>query len=517
MEWIIVIKLFAIVLLVLGNAFFVGSEIALTSARRSRIKQLAGMGNRSAMMVQVLHDEPERFYSVTQIGITLVSLGLGAIGILTITQLVSPGLELMFSPFGSSEDTAQWAHGIAYVIAFLAISFLHVVAGELAPKVFAFHKAVSVSLTVSWVINGLYRITYPLIWVMNRASNALLWLLGQGELATKGDTHFAMTAEEIRTILSSGEKEGALPRHISRMLRGVFDLDEHIARDAMTPLTDITALPSTATVSETMRLFKENSHARYPVYEEYPDNVVGVIAMKELMTKLADTEGIPPDHPVTEVMLPPYFVPDTMPLNKLLQNFISKRRQLAIVLDEYGGTAGLITLEDLLEEIVGEYSDEFTPRHRKIVKKAPGQYAINGEIRVRELEPRLNFPFPLGDYVTLGGLIHHRLCRIPEVGDVVELEGGRLKVLKIDGHRISQVMFEDLAIALNNENATKEHIPEVQQKTKEAKGSSDMSAKKPPKESTATLTATGAGSNVALAEKQDSAEIDQQPNRKAQK
>ena len=236
------------------------------------------------------------------------------------------------------------------------------------------------------------------------------------------------------------------------------------------------------------------------------------------MTKLADTEGIAPDHPVTEVMLPPYFVPDTMPLNKLLRDFISNRRQLAIVLDEYGGTAGLITLEDLLEEIVGEYSDEFTPRHRKIRKKAPGRFIINGDIRVRELEPRLNFPFPLGDYVTLGGLIHHRLCRIPEVGDVVELEGGRLEVLKIDGHRISQVMFEDLTIAPVATDATEMLSPEAQGKTQaEEKAASGTAAEKPPKVPATAVTTSDGGSAVTSVQTQGSTGANPNPIRQDQK
>jgi CBS domain containing-hemolysin-like protein len=447
MEWVLAGKLILIVVLVVGNAFFVGSEIALTSARRSRIKQLANTGNGAAKIVQVLHDEPERFYSVTQIGITLVSLGLGAIGIITMTQVIGPSIERLFGLVSSAPEVMAWAQTISYILSFIIISFLHVVGGELAPKVLAFHKAETLSLTVARPINWLHTIMSPLIWVMNKSSNGLLRLFGQGDLASQGEAHFSMTGEEIRTILSASEQEGALDAQLTMMLRGVFDLDDHTARDAMVPRTEVEAVERTATVADLLKLFKEQLRERYPVYETSLDNMVGVVSMKELLNRLADAEDPRQsaeifDLSVSEVMMAPYFVPDSMRLSQLLTEFTSNRRQIAIVLDEYGGTEGLITLEDILEEIVGDYEDEFSPRHRHIRRKNKGHFIINGGVRVTELEPKLNFPFPTGDYVTLGGLINHRLGRIAEVGDKVDLEGGRLEVLEMDVHRITKVRFE---------------------------------------------------------------------------
>ncbi len=456
MDWVILGKLVAIILLVVGNAFFVGSEIALTSARRSRIKQLAGMGNKSAKIVQVLHNEPERFYSVTQIGITLVSLGLGAIGMVTITQIIDPTFERFFSHFGQGEELTRWAHTVAYIVAFLFISFLHVVGGELAPKVLAFHKAEPMSLSVARLINGLHTMMKPLIWIMNRSSNGLLWLFGQRNLTAEGEGHFSMTGDEIRTILSASEQEGVMEPQLTMMLRGVFDLDEHTARDAMVPRTELLALPVQASVKDALKLFKDVRRARYPVYDGSPDNIVGIVAMKELLNHLGKDDTAVIEKTVTEIMIPPYFVPDTMQLSRLLKDFTSNRRSLAIVLDEYGGTAGLITLEDILEEIVGDYEDEFSPRHRHIKKEDQTHFIIDGGVRVTELEPKLNFPFPTGDYVTLGGLVYKRLGRIPAIGDVVELEGGRLEVLEMDNHRVTKVMFQDLGAAEGGEI----HLPD---------------------------------------------------------
>jgi len=196
-----------------------------------------------------------------------------------------------------------------------------------------------------------------------------------------------------------------------------------------------------------LNLFKEELRERYPVYETSLDNIIGVVSMKQLLNRLATDEESKSSTrmaslPVSEVMMPPYFVPDTMRLSTLLKDFTSNRRQMAIVLDEYGGTEGLITLDDILEEIVGDYEDEFTPRHRHIKMEDKQHFIINGGVRVTELEPKLNFPFPTGDYVTLGGLIHHNLGRIAGVDDVVQLVGGNLTVLEMDNHRITKVLFE---------------------------------------------------------------------------
>jgi len=473
MEWELIGKLFLILFLVMGNAFFVGSEIALTSARRSRIKQLANTGNKSAKIVQVLHDEPERFYSVTQIGITLVSLALGAIGMVTLTQIFDPPIVEAFAIFGDGREVTGWAHTFSYVAAFIVISFMHVVGGELAPKVLAFHRAVPMSLSVAWVIKWMHTLLRPLIWIMNKSSNGLLWLFGQRDLAAQSEGHFSMTGEEIRTILSASEQEGALDPQLTQMLRGVFDLDDHTARDAMIPRTEMDAVEDTATVADVLALYKEDLRERYPIYQTTVDNIIGMVSMKQVLNTIASAENSEKstrfasfaDLPVRDVMMPAYYVPDTMALSTLLNDFTSNRRQIAIVLDEYGGTEGLITLDDILEEIVGDYEDEFTPRHRHIKKEDLHSYIINGGVRVTELEPKLNYPFPTGDYVTLGGLINHRLGRIAGVDDVVDLEGAQLKVLEMDKHRITKVLFQDNVPSKTDEDVVAE--------TQEIRGADD--------------------------------------------
>ena len=450
MESHLIFNLLAVILLVMGNAFFVGSEIALTSARRSRIKQLADTGNKAARTVQLLHKEPERFYSVTQIGITLVSLALGAIGITTMEHLIDPVFEAMALSFAGGQSLVDVAHTAAYIFGFVVISFLHVVGGELAPKVLAFHKAETLSLAVAGIMNFLYRSLKPLIWIMNKSSEGLLWVFGQRDLAKEGAGHFSITEEEIRTILTASEHDGVLNPEETQMIRGVFDLDEQQVRDAMVPRTDITAMNKDATVAEALIMFREGRHARYPVYDVNLDDMVGMIAIKELLSSLADTDDVAPikQNRIGDIMLPLHIVPETLALSELLKDFKRTGQQLAIVVDEYGGTAGMITLEDILEEIVGDYSDEFSKHKHRYVKKLSGsQYAIDAGIRTSDLESLVNFPFPDGDFVTLGGLVYHQLGRIPQIGDEVPLEGARLQVLEMDKHRITKVLFQDLAIA----------------------------------------------------------------------
>lgn len=432
-----------ILLLVMGNAFFVGSEIALTSARRSRINQLAETGDRSAAIVQVLHNEPERFYSVTQVGITLVSLGLGAIGIVTITDIMEPGIDWVVTHLSyviPEKGAHALAHTVSEIVAFIFISFLHIVGGELAPKVFAFHNAETLSLSVARIINLLYRLFYGFIWFLNHSSNALLWLFGQRNLAGPGGGHFSISEEELRTILAASEKEGILDPDETKMIRGVFELDEQRVGDLMVPRTQIMGIPQDASVQDALTLFRENKHSRYPVYDGDIDHIVGMLPIKELINSLGD----PPSpeslsRPVSEIMLPAYVVPHAKRARVLLQKFKKNRQQMAVVIDEFGGTDGLITLEDLLEEIIGDYEDEFTPRSEYIEHGADNSKLIDGSIRLDDLEAELEFSLPSGDYVTLAGLVYATLGKVPAVGDLLKLPGCVLEVVEMDNQRVSQV------------------------------------------------------------------------------
>ncbi|KFB68411.1 hemolysin family protein [Candidatus Accumulibacter vicinus] len=446
------INLGLILAFVAGNAFFVGSEIAISSARRSRIRQLAEEGDKRAARVEMLHNEPERFYSVTQVGITLVSLGLGAVGMETISTLTDSTFVSIFALFGDSEALVKAAHTVSYVFAFVVISFLHVVAGELAPKVLAFHKAEQMSMAVGGIINLLYLTFRPLIYIMKLSSDALLRLFGQQNLGGEGhNSHFTMSVEEIRMILSASEKDGTLAPEETEMIRGVFKLDEHTVREAMIPRTRIRALAQEDTLADALRIFRDVPHARFPVYDKSLDRITGVVAIKELLTVMAESTGQTlqevSHRPVGDFVQAPYVVPNSKLLSDLLKDFKRTRQQMAVVIDEYGGTEGIITLEDILEEIVGDYEDEFTRQARRVRKLLGSQYEIDASMRVSDLDALLDFPFPTDDdYVTLAGLFYKRHGSVPKVGDTVQLEGGQLTVLEMDNHRITLLKFEDTAV-----------------------------------------------------------------------
>ena len=442
MDYFIIGKLVAILLLVAGNAFFVGSEIALTSARRSRIQQLADLGDHNAKIVQILHDEPERFYSVTQVGITLVSLALGAIGIVTITEVAEPVIDATIghlSMLVEPKSAHIIAHTTAQVFAFIVISFLHIVGGELAPKVYAFHNAVALSLVVSRIINLLYKSFFGAIWLLNHASNGLLRLFGQSNLIGPAGGHFSISEEELRTILMASEREGILNPEETRMIRGVFDLEDQKVADAMVPRIDVKALPSDSTISAALEILRANKHTRYPVYDGTIDKIVGILLVKDMLAFVETPEAR--SLKISEIMRPAYVIPDTKPLDLLLKKFKESRQQMAVVMDEYGGTAGIITLEDIIEEIVGDLDDEFTVTE-KFVRKQEDVVVIDARVEIDELSSEVEFPFPEGDYNTLAGLMYARLARVPQIGDTVDLPGGKLTVTDMTGNRITSVAFE---------------------------------------------------------------------------
>jgi len=468
MDYFIFIKLFGIILLIMGNAFFVGSEIALTSARRSRIHQLAQHGDTAAKIVQILHSEPERFYSVTQIGITLMSLGLGAIGVSTLTTILNPLINFIVAHVSAIIPPAGVQYAVsttAQVVAFLFVSALHIVGGELAPKVYAFNKSVRTSLAVAPTINGLYRLLSSSIWLLNFASNGLLKLFGQKDLAGPTAGHLSISEEELRTILIASESEGILEPEETAMIQGVFDLEEHTVGEIMTPRTKIVGLRKDLTIREFLEIFRKAKHNRYPVYDTHFDNIVGILSIKEVLNHFSAEEGPQKvELPISEIALPPYMVPETKSLSSLLADFKAQRRQMAIVIDEFGGTAGLVTLEDILEEVVGEYEDEFsrTPKLIK-TKDKDGKILIDPSIYLEDLEKMIKFSFPSGDYKTLTGLIYQHLERVPQVGDTVKLPGCKIIVESMQEHRITQVRFERSSIdqaQSSTAEATTEKPPE---------------------------------------------------------
>ena len=329
-------------------------------------------------------------------------------------------------------------------MAFIFISALHIVGGELAPKVYAFHKPVRTSLAVARTINRLYRLLSSVIWLLNYASNNLLRLLGQKDLASPIKGHLSISEDELRSILVASESEGILEPEETAMIQAVFDLEEHSAGEIMIPRTKMVSLHKNMTVRAFLEIFRQERHHRYPVYDKDIDNIIGILSIKEVLNNISPEEMSQKiELPISEMMLPLYVVPETKSLRSLLAYFKAHRQQMAIVIDEFGGTAGLVTLEDILEEVVGEYEDEFSSAHQFVTTKGKeDKMFIDPSIYLEDLEKMIKLSLPAGDYKTLTGLIYKHLGRVPEIGDTVQLPGCKITVESMEMHRITQVSFE---------------------------------------------------------------------------
>ncbi|MCA9124420.1 MAG: HlyC/CorC family transporter [Planctomycetaceae bacterium] len=436
-----------VLLLVMGNAFFVSSENSLTSARRSRIKHLAETGHAAAQIAQQLQAKPKRFCSVPQIGITLVSLGLGLIGVVTANRALEPAFEFVTTHLGSVISPASARHVgqvAAHVVAFVVVSYVHVVGGELAPKMLALHKPVEISLLVAGPISFVYRAMAWAIWLLNASASRQLWICGQRRFAGPAGGHFSISEEELRTILAASEQEGVLQQDETKMIRGVFDLDVQTTRDLMVPRTQIVALPQTANLREPLAVFRKSKHSRFPVYQGTIDTITGTLFTKELLESIdpnGDSAAL--ERSIAEIMRPPYMVPDTKSISLLLADFKANRQQMAIVVDEFGGTAGIVTLEDVLEEIVGEYDDETSPP-TKIIRRQThdGCFFVHPSARLEDLERRIGYDFGSSTCITLTGLIYHRLGRVAQPGDRIDLPGLQIVIEAKDGHRLMEVCLK---------------------------------------------------------------------------
>jgi CBS domain containing-hemolysin-like protein len=300
------------------------------------------------------------------------------------------------------------------------------------------------------MINIMYLTFKPLIYVMKLSSNALLRLFGQSNLEGHGESHFTMSVEEIRMILSASEKDGTLDKEETEMIRGVFKLDEHTVREAMVPRTRIRALSNEDTLADALRVFRDVPHARFPVYDKSLDRITGVVAIKELLTVMAESTGQTLEEvsqrPVSEFVQAPYIVPNSKTLSDLLKEFKRTRQQMAVVIDEYGGTEGIITLEDILEEIVGEITDEFdvVQKDSALTRTEDGAYLIDGAMTIRDLNRATDWRLPDDEANTIAGLVIHEAQMIPNEGQVFSFHGFRFTVVSKRENRITKLKLRPL-------------------------------------------------------------------------
>ena len=419
------LRLLAVLLLVLMNAFFVAAEFALVGSRRSRIDQLAQEGVAGARSVQQALKNLDRYISGTQLGITLASLALGWIGEPALATLVDSGLSMLGIEL--ADGVAHSTAGIA--TAFLVITFLHIVLGELAPKSIALIAPERTSMYLARPLMLFSRVMSPFITVLNNVANALLRLVGVDPAS--GAHHGVHSADELRLLVMQARAQGTLNENDSMMLAGVFDFHEKKARDVMRPRTEVAAIPLDATADEVWAILRMERYSRYPVSNGTLDDIVGVFLAKDLWLH----EG---PFTLRQFLRTPLFIPDSRPAERVLDDLRKTRAHMAVVLDEYGGTAGIITMEDLVEEVVGDIADEYDAAAREALE-TDGVLELSGALSLIDVRSDYRVAVPEGDWTTLGGYVFNALGRLPRVGDRVTIPGCELEVVAMDGRRVAAV------------------------------------------------------------------------------
>ena len=420
------LRLGAVMLLVFMNGFMVAAEFALVASRRSRIDQMAAGGDRGAKSVAKALDHLDTYISATQLGITLASLALGWIGEPALAAL----LDVAFMSMGFEVPAGAVHTGASIATAFLIITFLHIVLGELAPKSVALIKPEDISKIVARPLMLFATVMKPFIWVLNGAANALLRLFG---VQPVNEAHRAHSPEELRLLVIQARAHGSLDESDSAMLAGVFDFHEKRARDVMRPRTEVAAIPIDATEAEVWEVVRKERYSRYPVYRDSLDDVEGVFLAKDLW--LHDgTEKFD----LKQFIRPAQYIPDSRAAERVFDDLRKSRATMAVVLDEYGGTAGIITMEDLVEEVVGDIADEYDLASREAIEQ-DGVLELAGSLSLVDVRSDYRIDIPEGDWSTLGGYVFSKLGRLPKVGDRVNFRGGELEVVAMDGRRVAGV------------------------------------------------------------------------------
>ena len=427
------LRLLAVLVLVAMNAFFVAAEFALVGSRRSRIDQLVEEGESGARAVQEALKHLDRYISGTQLGITLASLALGWIGEPALATLVDRALTLV-----GVEAHAGVAHSTAGIAtAFLIITFLHIVLGELAPKSIALVAPEKTSMYLARPLMLFSRVMSPFITVLNNVANALLKLVG---VDPAGAGHSSVhSADELRLLVMQARAQGTLNENDSMMLAGVFDFHEKKARDVMRPRTEVAAIPIDATEDEVWAILRSERYSRYPVINDSIDDIIGVFLAKDLWLHQGP-------FTLKQFLRTPLFIPDSRPAERVLDDLRKTRAHMAVVLDEYGGTAGIITMEDLVEEVVGDIADEYDAAAREALE-TDGILELAGSLSLIDVRSDYRVQVPEGDWTTLGGYVFNALGRLPRVGDRVTIPGCELEVVAMDGRRVAAIRVNRLPAA----------------------------------------------------------------------
>ena len=422
---------FALFLVAL-NGLFVAAEFALVKIRATQVDRLVREGKTSAGLVEEATNKLDAYLSVSQLGITISSLGLGWIGEPAFAHFLEPLLEPLGVPEGS-------IHIIAFAAAFGTITFLHVVFGELAPKSIAIARAEGTALFVVPFMRFFYYAFWPGIVVFNGTANAVVRLFGIPSASETEETH---SEEELRIIIEQSTRQGVLNTGEEHMLEAVFELEDTRAREVMVPRRDVVALPADARLEELVTATAGN-HTRYPVFEgDSPDRIVGMVHVKDVLEAVKETRSIEADVSARDLMREVLIVPENRRIDEVLKDLQGQGLQMAVVIDEWGSFEGIVTMEDIVEEIVGEIRDEFDEEEPRVERREDGSYSVDGRISIGTVNEVVGSDFESEDFDTIGGLVLGAIGRAPEIGDEVHLDGYLLRVEETDGPRVARVVVK---------------------------------------------------------------------------
>jgi len=425
-------QIFVTFFLVFLNGFFVAAEFAIVKVRASQIEIRAKSGNNVANLAKHITNHLDGYLAATQLGITLASLGLGWVGEAVMTKVVVGFLALF-----NVELIGTFQTNLGHILAFSIITILHIVFGELAPKSIAIQRPVGTTMALTLPLRFFYMVFRPFIWVLNGFANLILKLLGFGE--TINEVHHS--SEELQYLLDQGKESGALNLTEHELIKNVFDFNERVVKNVMVPRTKITAVEVDSPKELLLNTIISEGYSRVPVYDGSIDKIVGIVHAKDLLPQLVDKQEIE----LKNIIRKPYFIPETKKINDLLTEFQLKRIQIAIVLDEFGGTSGMVTLEDIVEELVGEIQDEYDEEHPIVEQVSQTEYIVSASANIHDVNEFLPHELPpSNDYDTLSGLVSELFDKIPDVGECKEFHGYAFTILKKTQQNIESVKMERL-------------------------------------------------------------------------
>jgi putative hemolysin len=417
----LLLELVGVGVLILLNGFFVSAENSLVTVRRTRVQELAEEGNRRARAVQRITADPPRFIAAMQLGVTLTSLGIGALGEPVLSHVLDDWLAVF----------------LAALIAFVVITFLHVVVGELVPKGLALGYSDRIALAVSTPVRGFFILFKPVIWVLQRSSEAGQRALGLDPRAADSQP---LSEAELKMLLNVSHEQGAIEHDEREMLYKVFDFADKEASDVMVPRPEVVGLSVEMPPEEALAAILDSPYTRYPVFRDSLDEIIGVLHVRDLFSALHD-RGIG-EVEISELLRPAYIVPETKDLAALLAEFRKTNQHMAVVVDEYGATQGIVTLEDLLEEIVGEIEDEFDLPDESVERVDDNTVRIDGTFPIDDFNEQFGTALEHEDFHTVAGYVFHQLGRAAEPGDEVRSDGLLFKVVDTEGSRIQRLEVE---------------------------------------------------------------------------